>query len=186
MGFFSTLFSGKDTTAHDSSVQQNAISREDFKAGQAQGRADVQNLFPAAQTDLSNAFQSAGALIGNIAPARLEATQFGTMDAQNILRSGLGQQRNALMGLPTDFSGLTVQANPVNPQRVQDILSQHQPVEATPFNFDAANPVVPVVEPVNSGNTIDGLTDDQLTRLKKQLDYQDMLEKSAPYQGGSV
>jgi len=85
---------------------ENAASRAAIQKGQQTARGDVERLMPEAQVLRGLGAQSAIDIFGSSMPAQYGAFQQGNIGAQEAILSGLQQQNNAIMGNPTDFSGL--------------------------------------------------------------------------------
>jgi len=110
--------------------QDKALKASEAAAEQA--REDVQRLFGEAAEQQTQGFSSAAEFLGGNIGAQVAPFQQGNIQAQEQVGRGLTQQQNALLGLPTDFSGF--QARSVG----------------TPESFNIANPlaVPPPVETI--------------------------------------
>ncbi len=168
MGFFSALFGDTDTSARDATITQNAEQLRLFQEGQQKATDYVSNLFPAAQSDLSGAFQSAANINTMLTPLQVGAVQKGNTAAQRAHLSGLGLQNQALLGQPIDYSALSVGDNPVN---LKTILSatpdQHYTMPTvTPFDFSTSAPVASAGLTAG-GPDLSGLSAEELEYLQK-------------------
>lgn len=116
------------------------VSNEQFIREQAEvARADVLPLFAGAAESRALGNQAALDVFGQSAPAQIDAFQSGNVGAQETLIAGLPQIQNALLGLPTDLSGL-------QPQRLnvdQSFLQQTLPQSAQPPAASIAAPQQP-------------------------------------------
>jgi len=168
MGFFRALFGGTDTSAQDKTVSQNDRSFEAFQEGQQKATDYVSNLFPAAQSDLSNAFQSAANINTMLTPLQIGATQKANTAAQQAHLSGLGLQNRALLGQPIDYSALSVGNNPVNlPTILAATPDQHYTMPtASAFDFSTTAPVASAGLTAG-GPDLSGLSAEELEYLQK-------------------
>lgn len=83
---------------------------EQFIKDQAdRSRGDAIPLFDAAQVSREQGFQGALDVFGQTIPQQASVFQQGNVGAQQALLAGQQQQRNAILGLPTDLSGLQPQ-----------------------------------------------------------------------------
>lgn len=103
-----TLFGGTDKSAQKAQKTANAEAAAFAKEMAAQARGDVMQYVPKGNMAARQGFQSAFDLTTKTAPRVMDATRGGHIRAQEALLAGLPQMQNALMGLPTDLSGLNV------------------------------------------------------------------------------
>jgi len=123
-----------------SNVASNKASKAQGKASDAAigatrqattaARADVNRIFPEAQSTANLGFQGALDVFGQSVPAQFDVFQQGNVAAQQALISGLPQIQNAILGGNVDFAAL----QPFQAQNVPTDLFQQQ----TPMNIQAA------------------------------------------------
>lgn len=104
-----TLFGGTDDSAQKSQIKANAAAQALIAENAAQARGDILKLIPSADTNRNLGFQAALDVFGQSVPQQLSTFQQGNVGAQQALLAGLPQMRNAILGLPTDLSGLQAQ-----------------------------------------------------------------------------
>ena len=107
MSFFETLFGGTDTSAQDEQIRENRRARQFVREEGKRSRSDAKRLFSRARTDRRRGFQGALDILGQSVPQQVGSFQAGNVGAQEALLAGLPQIRNAILGAPTDLSGLT-------------------------------------------------------------------------------
>lgn len=103
-----TLFGGTDDSSQEAQIRANAEAAAFAKEMAAQARGDVMKYVPKGTSAARQGFQSAFDLTTKTAPQAMGALRGGHIRAQEALLAGLPQMQNALMGLPTDMSGLNV------------------------------------------------------------------------------
>ncbi len=99
-------------------------------------REDVFNIFPKAARNRLEGARGAMDIFRQSIPEALNAFQLGNLGAQETNIAGLPQQIRALMGLPTDLSGLQTKQVPVDTSFITD-------AQLPDFNTD----VTPAEEP---------------------------------------
>lgn len=104
-----TFFGGAEKDA--ARQQQYSLEKgQDFiREGVAQGREDINRLYPQAQNMTMQGFQGAMDVFNQSIPQQLQAFQQGNMGAQNALLSGAPQFQNAILGGPVDYSQMQAQ-----------------------------------------------------------------------------
>ena len=111
MGAFSDAIFGKEGKSRSGATKGDMLKAIDFiEKNTAQAREDLFSLIPQAASNRLMGTQGAFDLTQQSIDPRLQAFQGGNMQAQGVQSAGLPQQINALLGLPTDFSGLQPQA----------------------------------------------------------------------------
>ena len=110
--------------AIDAQERQNRQEQELKARLAAKARNDALNIFPVADENRNLGFQAALDVFGQSAPQQLSAIQQGNVGGQQALLAGLPQIQNALLGLPTDLSGLQPQAIQFDPGFLQQQLPQ--------------------------------------------------------------
>lgn len=146
-----TVFGGVDDSAQRRQINENAQAKALIAENTAAVREDILRLFPAAEQAQQLGFQGALDVLGQTIPQQLGTFQQGNIGAQQNLLGGLQQQQNAILGLPTDFSGFQPQQVSFDPSFAQQQLPQFQTSQ------QALNP--PVSAPIGSplgGNNFSG------------------------------
>lgn len=98
--------------AADAQGKQNKRNEAFIREQAAKARKDILPLFGAGQDARSTGAQAALNIFGQSIPQQASQFQRGNVGAQQALLAGLPQVQNALLGLPTDLSGL-------QPQQIQ-------------------------------------------------------------------
>ena len=118
MSFFDdiidTIFGGTDTSAQEAQQAANEAAARRIDASTAQARTDILDLFPKSDVARSQGFQGALDVLGPAILSQINATQQGSLGAQQNLLAGLPQFQNAILGGQIDFSAL--QPSIVEPQ----------------------------------------------------------------------
>lgn len=123
MGFLSDLvgaFTG--STARDAARAQEASLKEGqqlVKEGVAEATQKLETIFPKAQQQQAEGFQSAINLFSDLLPQQAQTYQQGNVQAQQSLLAGLPQMQNAILGAPVDYSGFQPQQVSFNPSALQ-------------------------------------------------------------------
>ena len=121
-----TLFGGTDNSSQKRQLAQNEQAKELIAEQAGIARGDIMNLYPAADASRNMGFQAALDIMGQAAPQQFGAFQQGNVGAQQALLSGLPQMQNAIMGIPTDLSGLQPQTIDYSTDFAQQQLPQFQ------------------------------------------------------------
>jgi hypothetical protein len=103
-----SLFGGVDNSGQKLQVEANAEARKYIEQQTARAREDAMRYTPRGVDAARDGFRSAFDLATRAAPASMGAMRGGHIRAQEALLAGLPQMQNALMGTPTDMSGLNV------------------------------------------------------------------------------
>ena len=124
-----TFFGGAEKKA--AKAQQKGIEKgiDTTKESTAQAREALFKLFPAAQQNAQQGFQSAIDVFGKTIPQQAQAYQQGNIGAQNTLLAGMPQQQNALFGNQVDYS----QFQPVQVQTDMGFAQQQLPEFVDPY-----------------------------------------------------
>ena len=126
-------------TASETTDKQIAATEKAVK----QARGDLFNLFPAAEANSQNGYQSALDVFGQFMPQQADTFQQGNMAAQNQILAGMPQQHNALMGGAVDYSQFQPTQIDYDPGIFQQQLPQYKSIN------DSMNPLY-------------GMTDEQI------------------------
>jgi len=105
-----TLFGGPDKSSLNTQIGFNNQATDFIKSQAAQARGDAYGLAPAGQDNRNMGYQAALDVLGMTIPQQFSTFQQGNVGAQGALLAGLPQVQNAILGLPTDLSGLQPQA----------------------------------------------------------------------------
>ena len=131
-----TIFGSTDDSAQKAQTRSNAAAQELIAEQAKIARGDVMNLFPASDTNRNMGFQAALDVMGQTIPQQFSTFQQGNVGAQGALLAGLPQMQNAILGLPTDLSGLQPQAIQYNTdfaqQQLPDFISSETALEPEP------------------------------------------------------
>ena len=120
-----TLFGGGGgEKATKQQRKENERTREFIEQQQAQARADALGLFSAAGQNRQLGQQAALDVLGQTIPQQFSTFQQGNVGAQQALLAGLPQFQNAILGLPTDLSGLQPQTLQFDPSFAQQQVPQ--------------------------------------------------------------
>jgi len=136
MGVFDFLFGGTDTSALDAQTLSNQRAQELIREQANLARADVLGIFPAAQQAQQQGFQAAANLFGESIPEQARLFSLGNVEAQRAQTQGLAGFREALLGLPQDFS--------------QDFLQQGIQQFTPSFGFGAQGIPIPTAPSIDS------------------------------------
>lgn len=117
---------GTDDSAQQLTLKQNQDTLDLIERQTQRATRDVSKLFGSGEQNLLAGNQAALDMMGQYAPQQFSALQQGNQQAQQQLLAGLPQQQAALMGLPTDMSGL-------QPQQAQVDLSFLQGAQLPQF-----------------------------------------------------
>lgn len=139
MGFLSsitdTLFGDDGKAAADKQSKENRKSREFLAEQTEKARDEIFPLFGAAEESRRAGSQAALDVLGGALPAQLGAFQGGNVGAQQALLTGLPQVQNAILGLPTDLSGLQPQQLNIDtsfiPTQLPGLPTQQQALRPT-------------------------------------------------------
>lgn len=116
MGFLSsitdTLFGDNGKAASDKQSRENELNRSFIREGIAEGRADIERLYPGVNQARQEGFSAAKDIFAQTAPQAFDLFQQGNRAAQRTTAAAPQQQYNARMGMPVDFSFLQPQAPP--------------------------------------------------------------------------
>ena len=132
-----TLFGGTDKSSLKAQQQANVGTQQFIEQQGAQARGDVLALQPGVEQNRQLGQQAALDVLGQTIPQQFSTFQQGNVGAQSALLAGLPQFQNAILGLPTDLSGMQPQAIQFDPSFAQqqvpqfvssaDLLAQAQP-----------------------------------------------------------
>ncbi len=128
-GITDFLFGGSDDSGQQAAARQNEANLELFERLAQQARGDALTLLPAADVNRNLGFQAALDVFGQGAGQQIGAFQQGNLGAQQMQIAGLPQIQNAILGLPTDLSGLQPQQIGFDPSFLQQ-TSPFTPVDA--------------------------------------------------------
>ena len=106
MGFLSDLFGGSNDDALKAQSAQNRETLAYQKQLNNQARGDLNRLFPQAQETRRSGFADALAMFGQTMPQQFDLMSQGRANVEDTLINGQSQVQRALLGLPTDMSGL--------------------------------------------------------------------------------
>lgn len=99
--------------ANKATTEAAATATEYNQQAVDQARADLQSLYPAAQANITQGYQSAADVFGNAIPAQVDAFTQGNQAAQQAILSGMPQYQNAILGNAIDYSQMTPQQQTV-------------------------------------------------------------------------
>ena len=132
-----TLFGGTDKSSLKAQQQANVGTQRFIEQQGQQARGDVLALQPGVEQNRMLEQQAALDVLGQTIPQQFSTFQQGNVGAQQALLAGLPQFQNAILGLPTDLSGLQPQTLQFDPSFAQqqvpqfassaDLLAQAQP-----------------------------------------------------------
>lgn len=88
MGFFKSVFGGKDNSAQKQQVKQNDAAKEFIERQSDQARSDAFTLFPSAEENRNLGIQAALNVLGGTIPQQLQAFQSGNAAAQAAILGG--------------------------------------------------------------------------------------------------
>jgi len=117
--------------ARDTSDAQIAATEKATK----QARGDLFKLFPSAEANAQQGYQSALDVFGQFMPQQAQTFQQGNVAAQNQILAGMPQAHNALMGGAVDYS----QFQPTQLNYDANIFQQQLPDYQT--SQQALNPI---------------------------------------------
>ena len=123
-----TLFGGVDKSSLKQQKKANEELRKLIGEGAAGARQDVLDIFPSAEGARTAGFQGALDVLGQTIPQQFGTFQAGNVGAQQALLAGLPQFQNAILGLPTDLSGLQPQTIPFDTSFAQQQLPDIQSI----------------------------------------------------------
>lgn len=123
------LFGGTDTSAQQGTIEQNEATRRFIEQQGRLARSDVLSLFPGADINRNLGFQGALDVFGQTIPQQFGALQQGNVGAQEAILAGLPQFQNAILGLPTDLSGLQPQTINIDTGFAQQQLPGFTPTD---------------------------------------------------------
>lgn len=104
MGAFDFLFGGQDDSAQDAQIAFNMATAQRLQELGERARQDAFNLFPSAQNAITDSINKALGVVGQGGEAQIDALTQGNVNAQNAVLQGLAGSREALLGLPQNFS----------------------------------------------------------------------------------
>jgi hypothetical protein len=138
MGFFKDLIGGnRDSNSSRHIRRQVAESRDFTKAQLERARGDLFRLMDSQDVERR---RGANAVLGNkqqYGPAAMDLLQQGHQGSQAQLLAGLGQQQNALMGMPTDVNAIpTTSFNPDMSFLQNAQIPEHVPQSPQPTQED--------------------------------------------------
>ena len=119
-----TLFGGTDKSAQKATKEANRQTLDFIKQQGQVARQDAIPLFGSAFENRNLGAQAALDVFGQTIPQQFSTFQQGNVGAQNTLLAGLPQFQNAILGLPTDLSGLQPQTIDVDTSFAQQQLPQ--------------------------------------------------------------
>lgn len=101
-----TLFGGKDDSAQKAQIDANREAVQLIERNTKQARGDAFNLFGQASDTRRAGYESALDLLKGLPTRQFNIVNQGRQNMQDTFLEGHNQVQNALMGLPTDLSGL--------------------------------------------------------------------------------
>jgi hypothetical protein len=104
-----TFFGGAEKDAAKQQQYHLEQGQDLIREGVAQGREDINRLYPQAQNMTAQGFQGAMDVFNQSIPQQMQAFQQGNMGAQNALLAGAPQFQNAILGGPVDYSQMQAQ-----------------------------------------------------------------------------
>lgn len=140
MSFFDdiggALFGGSDPDGQRRQRRYNIRVQKDLESLLEDARSDALAFQPGIDAARNSGYQGGMDVLAGVLPEQMAAQANGNYFAQDALLSGLTQQNNAILGLPTDMSGLQARKfnpynrlpeNVTNPQLPQAILAGNSP-----------------------------------------------------------
>lgn len=118
------IFGGSDDSAQKAQIGSNREARADILRLGDRARGDVFGLADLATGNRNQGIQASLDMFGQSIPAQLSSFLGGNTGAQDAILAGVPQVQNAILGLPTDMSGLQTQQLPVDMS-----MFQQQPPE---------------------------------------------------------
>lgn len=100
------LFGGTDKSSLRSQKAANKEIQDFVREQMGQSRQDVMDLWPGISQNRNMGYQQALDMFGQSMPQQVDMFQQGNMGAQSALLAGMPQFQNAILGMPTDMSGL--------------------------------------------------------------------------------
>jgi hypothetical protein len=134
-----TLFGGTDTSAQKAQIAANESTQRFIESQGAQARSDAAGLFDASNINRNLGLQAGLDVLGQTIPQQFSTFQQGNVGAQQTLLAGLPQIQNAILGLPTDLSGLQPQSIDFNTDFAQQQIPDFVQPDIQPI--DQINPV---------------------------------------------
>lgn len=119
-----TFFGGAEKAAAKKIVKAGEEAQKITKESVAEGKGELNRLFPQAQAAGQQGFQGALDVFNQAVPQQQQAFQGGNVAAQQQILAGLPQIQNALFGNQVDLSGLQA-FNPQQPD--MSFLNQQLP-----------------------------------------------------------
>jgi len=114
-----TLFGGTDKSSLKAQQAANKETQGFIERQADLARGDVLALAPGAFQNRNIGTQAAFDVLGQTIPQQFSTFQQGNVGAQSALLAGLPQFQNAILGLPTDLSGLQPQTLQFDPSFAQ-------------------------------------------------------------------
>ena len=123
----------------------NSTDPEGFRLATDKAEREIVPRFQKASEGVRRAGRQTLNLLGTTGPRVTRPFQEGNVAAQGIIASGLEQQQNAILGLPTDFSAFQPQTlhvpGQINTQQFS--LGGPQPAAPVPSPFQGPQPTTP-------------------------------------------
>jgi len=137
-----SIFGSTDRSAQTAQIRANESTERFIREQGQQARRDVIGLFDTANINRNLGTQAALDIFGQTIPQQFGAFQQGNVGAQETLLAGLPQIQNAILGLPTELSGLQPRSIEFDTDFAQQQLPDFVPsgVQAEPQN--------PLINPV--------------------------------------
>lgn len=121
-GIVDLIFGGSDDSAQQGQNQANAAQIALARELAQQARGDVTRIIPIADENRNLGFQAALDVFGQGTGQQLDVFQQGNVGAQQAALAGVPQFQNAILGRPTDLSGLQPQQLDFDPSFLNQIL----------------------------------------------------------------
>ena len=110
--------------AMQSQERQNESNAQFIAQQTAKARAEAVPLFAESQQAREGGFQKALDVFGQTIPRQIQATQAGSLGAQQALLSGLPQIQSAILGQPVNFNQLAPKQIGVNTSFARQSLAK--------------------------------------------------------------
>lgn len=151
-----TIFGGKDDSAQKAQIAANDEAARFIKQQTNRAMGIVERDKGNAYQNVNLGAQAASDMIRGSVDPRIRAMQGGNVNAQNTLLEGLPQIQRAILGLPTDTSGMQAQWAPANlnflDQGFPEFgLQQNQQQNQQQNPFMPQNPFAPQNQPQQPG-----------------------------------
>ena len=166
------LFGGTDKTTLKAQKQANKRTQQFIEQQGGIARADVLPLAGGAFENINLGSQAALDVLGQTIPQQFGTFQAGNVGAQQNLLAGLPQFQNAILGLPTDFSGFQTQQIPVDTSFAQQQLP----------DFVGPQGLVPAIPEQLGFRQLSGRKPPEPTPLAQpqQIDFSQLLRGTRP------